>query len=168
MTTSISVWRQGIYRHLVLLITLLSLSVPFLGYAGLDAGRAAYYQGDYAKAYEDFKPLADGGDASAQYHLGLMYANGYGVAEDYSEAAKWFRRAAEQENPDAQSALGGMYAFGQGVPQDLVLAYMWLNLAATQGNSEAESLRDEIAETMTRSQVAEAQRLAREWKPKGQ
>lgn len=155
------------YRHLTLLMTVFSLSVVSLGYAGLDNGRAAYYKGDYAKAYEEFKPLAEWGDASAQYQLGLMYANGYGVPVDYSEAAKWFRKAAEQGNTDAQSGLGGMYAFGQGVPQDLVLAYMWLNLATAQGNSEAENLRNEFAESMTRSQIAEAQRLAKEWKPKG-
>jgi len=154
------------YRHLALLVTVLSLSVVSLAHAGLDEGRAAYYRGDYAKAYEEFKPLAEQGDAQAQYHLGLMYANGHGVTADNSEAAKWFRKAAEQGNADAQSGLGSMYAFGQGVAQDVVLGYMWLDLAAAQGNSEAENLRDEFAESMTRSQVAEAQRLAREWKPK--
>ncbi len=156
------------YRDLLLLIALLSLSVFSFAYAGLDDGRAAYYRGDYAKAYEEFRPRAERGDALAQYHLGLMYANGYSVTVDYSEAAKWFRMAAEQDNPDAQSALGSMYAFGQGVSHDPVLAYMWLDLAATQGNSEAENLRDEFAESMTQSQIAEAQRLATEWKEKHQ
>ncbi len=156
------------YRDLLLLITLFSLVVSSFAYAGLDEGRAAYYRGDYAKAYEEFKPLAERGDASAQYHLGLMYANGHGVAVDYAEAAKWFQEAAEQDNPNAQSALGSMYAFGQGVPHDPVLAYKWLDLAAAQGNSEAQNLRDEFADSMTRSQIAEAQHLATEWKEKHQ
>jgi hypothetical protein len=63
--------------------------------------------------------------------------------------------------------MGEMYRDGHGVPQDFILAHMWLNLATAQGNPEAEKMRDELAERMTPSQIAEAQRLAREWKPKG-
>ena len=65
-----------------------------------------------------------------------------------------------------------MYANGEGVPQDYVLAYMWLNLAAAQGGVSwpegyAPSYRrDVVAKSMTREQIAEAQKLAREWKPK--
>jgi TPR repeat protein len=61
-----------------------------------------------------------------------------------------------------------MYAHGLGVPQDYVEAHMWLNLSAAQGDREAKKYRDWLAEKMTPSQIAEAQRLAREWKPKGQ
>jgi TPR repeat protein len=59
-----------------------------------------------------------------------------------------------------------MYGAGEGVPQDYVLAYMWFNLAAAQGQKGAKSARDEIAKRMTSEQVEEAQKLAREWKPK--
>jgi uncharacterized protein len=63
-----------------------------------------------------------------------------------------------------------MYVLGQGVPKDLVRAHMWLNLAGAKrlGGVEEESRRkrDELARQMTPAQIAEAQRLAREWKPK--
>ena len=59
-----------------------------------------------------------------------------------------------------------MYAKGRAVPQDYVLAHMWWNLAAAQGDKDAAKNRDIIGKRMTRTQIAEAQRLAREWKPK--
>lgn len=48
--------------------------------------------------------------------------------------------------------------------KDDVLAYKWLNLAAASGNNEAEELRKEAANSMTPDQIAEAQKLSREWK----
>jgi uncharacterized protein len=79
---------------------------------------------------------------------------------------KWFRKAADQGNALAQLSLGGMYANGRGVPQDYILAHMWYNLTAAQGDQDAIKNRDLIAGNMTPAQIAEAQRLAREWKPK--
>ena len=80
------------------------------------------------------------------------------------------RLAAEQGNAAAQYNLGVMYNNGRGVPQDYVQAHKWLNLAASRTTPEkAEDYRparDEVAEQMTTSQIAEAQRLAREWQPK--
>ncbi len=80
------------------------------------------------------------------------------------------RLAAEQGHVDAQNNLGAMYANGEGVPQDYVQAHKWMNLAASRtapGEAgEYESARNEVAEKMTASQVAEAQRLTREWQPK--
>ena len=79
------------------------------------------------------------------------------------EAVRWFRLAAEQGRPSAQAMLGAHYARGQGVPLDWVYAYMWSNLAAAQGFSSAQQLKDLLVEDMTREQIAEAQRLSREW-----
>jgi uncharacterized protein len=62
--------------------------------------------------------------------------------------------------------LGLSYSIGDGVPQDLVLAHKWLNLAAMNGSNRARSIRAEIASCMTAEQIAEAQRLAREWRQK--
>ena len=56
-----------------------------------------------------------------------------------------------------------MHEQGQGVPQDYVVAHMWLNLAAAQGVEDAREGRDRVAGMMTSAQIAEAQRLAREW-----
>ncbi len=58
-----------------------------------------------------------------------------------------------------------MYFTGRGVPQDYVQARMWVNLAAAQGNEQARKAVDILAGKMTPHQLAEAQRLAREWKP---
>jgi len=77
---------------------------------------------------------------------------------------------AEQGYAEAQYYLGFMYANGEGVPQDYVQAQKWVNLAASQSQGEdleryAET-RERFAKQMTPDQIAEAQRLAREWKPK--
>ena len=167
----------------------------------LEDGLAAYLRGDYAEALRLWKPLADQGDAaaqfnlgvmyatgrgvaqeygeailwyrtaadqgnaSAQFNLGLMYTTGRGVAQDYGEAAKWYRKAAAQGHADAQYNLGVMHFHGRSVLQDYVLAHMWFNLAASRGQEEAVKGRDAVASRMTPDQIAEAQRLAREWRP---
>ena len=95
-----------------------------------------------------------------------MYAKGNGVPQNYTEAAKWYRKAAELGDVEAQLYVGRMYANGQGVPQDYALAHMWFNLAASRGEPGASEARDTLAKHMTPDQVAEAQRFAREWKPK--
>jgi TPR repeat protein len=87
------------------------------------------------------------------------------VALDYAEAMKWFRKAADQGWARAQANLGDMYAQGLGAAQDKSVALMWLNLAVAQGFKDATSARDKLAANMTPDQIAEAQRLAREWKP---
>jgi uncharacterized protein len=121
---------------------------------------------DYAKAAKWYRKAADRGNSQAQYNLGVAYFKGRGLPQDYAEAVKWTRLAADQGYAGAQYNLGSAYASGQGVPQDLVLAHMWINLAAEQGNQDALKYRDIIAEKMTPEQIAEAQRLAAEWKPK--
>ena len=65
----------------------------------------------------------------------------------------------------AQAGLGFMYEAGRGVPQNYVLAHMWFDLAAARGFRRAAELRDLSVDHMTPEQVAEAQKLAREWKP---
>ncbi len=131
---------------------------------------------DWIEAERWYRKAAEQGNAEAQIALGNMHyrcgckimsrcARATPVHPDYTEAVKWFRKAADQGNADAQLYLGRMYGNGQGVPQDYVLAYKWLNLAAAQRSSFAKE-RDVLAAKMTPAQIAEAQRLAREWKPK--
>jgi TPR repeat protein len=120
---------------------------------------------DYVQSVEWYRKAAEQGDADAQFSLALRYTNGQGVPQDYIQAVQWYRKAAEQGNADAQNNLGFMYSNGQGVPQDYVQGHQWLNLAAASGNSYAPQNRDLLARKMTPSQLAEAQRLAREWKP---
>jgi len=131
-------------------------------------GVAAYERGEYATALKLLRPLAEQGVAEAQYKLGDMYDNGLGVPQDETEAVKWFRKAAEQDYGLAQFQLGIRYLVGRGVPQDYVLAHMWLNIAAAPGDETAEYARDNAAKLMTPDQIAEAQRVAREWLAKHQ
>ena len=120
---------------------------------------------DYAEAVRLYRLAAEQGHASALFNLGLKYRDGQGVPQDYAEAARWFRLAAEQGHAFAQLNLGALYAEGEGVPKDYVLAHLWWNLAAAQGDERAKENRDILASRMTPDQLAEAQRMAREWKP---
>ncbi len=110
--------------------------------------------------------MAQEGDANAQYNLGVMYDKGHGVPQDFAEAVRWFRLAAEQGDAGAQFNLAFMYSNGQGVPQNYVLAHKWLNLSAVEGDKQSEKARNEVEKRMPPAQIAEAQRLAREWTPK--
>jgi TPR repeat protein len=130
---------------------------------------------DYAKAAKWYRKSAEQGDAEAQRYLGSMYYSGNGVLKDDAEAVKWWRRAAEQGLADAQYILGTHYFGGEVLPRDYVEAYKWLNLAASGfTHSDERETRDKVikfrdllaAEKMTPDQIAEAQRLTREWKPK--
>jgi TPR repeat protein len=123
-------------------------------------GRMYYYglgvPQDWAEVLRWYRKAAEQGHAAAQYDLGNMYYHGLGVPpENYAEAMKWYREAAKQGHVEAQNALGNMYYHGLGVQPSLVLAYMWSNLAAANRQS-----RNEVAEKMTSSQIAEGQRMS--------
>ncbi len=131
---------KGMYRHrtfgLLTLVIITSLAFSACARQFEDAA-AAYERGDYGEAYRLIKPLAEQGYPKAQHDLGVMYAK------------------------------------GQGVQQDFVMAYMWFTLAASRfPSSELKRLQtclrniDLAASKMTPDQIAEAQWLAREWKPK--
>ena len=104
-------------------------------------------------------------EAHEQCRIGSTHYNGEGVQQNFVEAMRWFRMAADRGHAKAQYNLGYQYAKGEGVPQDYVRAHMWANLAAAQGVTDASKNRDAVAAQMTPAQIAEAQKLAREWKP---
>ncbi len=126
-------------------------------------GLGVTYSGTEAVRW--WRRAAEQGDASAQEELATAYFWGDGVEQDHSEAAKWFLKAAEQGETFAQISLAFLYERGEGVRQDFALADMWLNLAAAQGQPVAKIELERLASKMTSGQVAEAQRLARGWKP---
>ena len=103
-----------------------------------DQGYAADSRGDYATALRFWRPLADQGNAGAQYNLGNMYDKGQGVPQDYAAAVSWYRKAADQGFAAAQYNLGNMYRLGQGVPQDYAAAVSWTRKAADQGDADAQ------------------------------
>ncbi len=184
---------------IALVLSIVCLATP--AWADFQAGVDAYLRGDYATALCEFRPVAEQGDAEAQYNLGLLYDNGWGVPQDYGQARQWFEKAASQGVADAQFNLGMLYASGHGVSQDYVQAWQWYEQAAAQGHAAAQLRlgllyahgrgvqkdyvqalkwhnltaangaevagrhRDALAEQMTPAQIAEAQKLAREWKP---
>jgi hypothetical protein len=127
---------------------------------------------DDLEAARWFRRAAAQGDASAQFNLGVMYAEGQGVTQDFGEAVKWYQLAADQGYPQAQFNLGLWHATDEGA-LDRVNAYKWLNLAAARfetsdrrGRNAAVQNRDLVAAKMTPAELAEAQRLTREWKPR--
>ena len=103
-----------------------------------DAGSEAAQAGDYATALENWLPLAEQGNVVAQYNLGLMHYNSWGVPQDYAEAVRWYRQAAEQGLAIAQANLAFMYYQGHGTLQDYAEAMRWYRQAAEQGLADSQ------------------------------
>ena len=106
--------------------------------ADFSKGLQAAQSGDFKTALAVWTPLAEQGNAMAQFNLGHMYANGYGVPENDKTAVKWFTKAAEQGLAEGQFNLGAMYDFGDGVPQNDKTAVKWYTLAAEQGYAKGQ------------------------------
>lgn len=124
---------------------------------------------DMVEAARWYTRAAEQGHAAAQFTLAVLYTIGRGVSKNQPKAVYWFDRAATQGYPDAQVELGILYGIGRGVPKDAVTAYRWILLGQTYARTTA--LRTRAAQSlgrlsrgMTPTQIAEAQRQAREWK----
>lgn len=127
------------------LFGLLAVALLFVGAAGpaaagLEEGRQAYQNGDYATAFQEFLPLAQAGDLTLQNQIAAMYYTGQGVPQDYEKAADWFRKSASGGSPEGQYCLGKLYYHGQGVPQDFGEAGKWLTDAGLAGKGGAQYL----------------------------
>lgn len=149
------------------LLLMFAVAGPALA-APLNDANAAYQRGDYAAAEKILLPMAEAGNPYAQYRLGLVYAEATGQMRSTAEAAKWFESAALQGQPFAQYKLGLLYVKGDGVPKDFVLAYMWFSISAghmLSSASEAARQRDILAQRMTSTQIADAKKLVREFRP---
>lgn len=118
-----------------------------------------------AEALKWYRKAAEQGDAIGMWLIGDMYAKGKGVPQSDAEAVNWYRKAAEKGNSVGQRLLGASYIKGQGVPQDHVQAYMWLTLALAKGDPQAADIRYAFASKMSAEQIAEARRLAAQWRP---
>ena len=102
-----------------------------------EKGLAAYNSTDYDTALAIWQPLAESGDVDAQYGLGMMYGNGFGVDMDDAQAIKWYGSAAEQGHSGAQCNLAVMHQNGWGVPLNEEEAVRLFTEAAEQGVAEA-------------------------------
>jgi TPR repeat protein len=121
---------------------------------------------DDVEAVKWYRRAAEQNYPKAQYNLGLCYDHGEGVAKDEAEAVKWYRRAAEQNAAAAQNNLSRCYYIANGVPKDYVEAYKWVLLAAGQGDEPARENMTMLEGVMTQEQIAEGQKLARNFKPR--
>ena len=90
----------------------------------------AYDKGDYETAIEEWRPLAEHGNAKAQFNLGQMYRNGKGIPQDYKTAVRWYTLSSDQNFAEAQANLGVMYYNGWVVIKDIVYAHMWASIAS--------------------------------------
>ena len=124
-------------RTLALTIVLFGLTVSGRA-AELDDAVAAAHRGEYAVALRLISPLAENGDARAQFNIGYMYANGWGVQRDLAGSVNWYRKAAEQGLEIAQHHLGIAYINGDGIERDDAKAAKWFKRAAEQGFSRSQ------------------------------
>lgn len=153
-------------KNLILLMVIF-FAVPLTHAAGgFEYGMNAFQQGNYPTAFRLWMPLADAGNHLAQYNLGVMYYEGYGIPQNYAKALEWFLKAANQNYDEAQRNLGVMYYDGNGVERDDVQAYMWFDIAASNGNQQAHQNREIVAARMTPIQINDAKNLMRSWRTK--
>ena len=122
---------------MTLVLSIFCLTVP--AWADFQAGMTAYDREDYATALREWQPLAEQGDALAQYQVGMLYRKGRGVPQDDVQARKWYGKAAAQGQTKAQFSLGTLYFNGEGGPKDYQQALRWLRLAADQGMALAQT-----------------------------
>jgi len=141
------------------------------------------------EALKWYRIAADQGSPYAENVVGITYERGFHVTQDDAEAFRYFRRAANKiyDRPgntwihSPQYNFAAMYASGRGTAQDYVKALMWFTLAAAFGDTKAPAefgvellgtskltapeQRDKLIPLMTSAQIAEAEKLAREWQP---
>ena len=125
-------------RILILAFAVTTVAITTVAADPIADGVAANNRGDYATAWKLWRPLAEGGNASAQVLLGGLFDRGHGVEMNPSEAARWYGLAASQGDADGQFFLGRMHDEGRGMPQDSVLAYKWFSLACAHYSVERE------------------------------
>lgn len=121
-----------VFKHLALAASLLAIASPSLS-QNVKAGIEAWQKAEYAKAVEIWRPLAEGGDADAQFNLGQAYRLGRGIPVNLSAAKIWFERAASQNHTEAETTLG-LLLFQSG---DQAEGIKYLKRSADKGESRA-------------------------------
>lgn len=151
--------RAGIAFAVVLVAFASNASVVHAG--SWEDATKAFAKKEYERAAKLFKPLAEKGNALAQYRIAKMHQMGLGVSKDTKQAKKWGQLAAKQGNADAQALMGNLYYKADGgEAADVVRAYAWYDISAEQGNAEAKKEIATIAKDMTPQQLSEAREKA--------
>jgi TPR repeat protein len=122
---------------IVLVLSCVCLPTP--AWADFETGMDAYERGHYATAVSEWRLLAEEGNPSAQFYVGLLYDKGNGVPQDYTVARMWYEKAAVQGYAMAQFYVGLLYDKGNGVPQDYTVARTWYEKAAARGYAMAQT-----------------------------
>jgi uncharacterized protein len=118
-------------------VTAILLCAGLSAAADFTSAKRAYEAKDFATAFKELTPLAEQGNADAQFLLGKMYFAGQGVLKDTGQAVKWLTASATQGNADAQLFIGSYYLLPH---LDIAQGLKWLKLSAEQGNQDAQLL----------------------------
>lgn len=129
--------KSDVIRRGLLALLLCAFSLTAASADDLDDARAAYQAGDYETAIGLLMPLAEEGDAAAQFAVAVCYARGQGVEQNETEGRRWLQSAAENGFARAQYELGLIYEEGRDVEPSEEEAYKWYALAAEQGDTDA-------------------------------
>lgn len=131
-----------------------SLLIPATSRCVLDTPADAREQ-----ALAQCRAFAEGGDAEAQYELGEYFYEGQLHPQDLPQALHWYEQASLQGHAGAQLRLGLLFWHGEGVPASNLQAYIVLKMAAVNGSDDAMDSADEVAEQMSRDELARANRV---------
>ncbi len=161
---------KSLRRLVAALIVLGTMAVSGRAYAApYQDGLVAYEQGQFIDAIREFRSLAVTGHPGAEFMLGVMHFNGFGVDRNEKVAAIYFRLAAEQGDAGAQLAFGSLHVRGIGVMQNLVEARKWLSICSRSATPElarqATALISATASLMTAAEISRADRDAERWRP---
>ncbi|MEX2523389.1 MAG: tetratricopeptide repeat protein [Gammaproteobacteria bacterium] len=148
--------------HRILLpLVLVFATLP--AHADFNDGIVAHQMGQYEKAYNIMRSLAEASNhAYAQYYVGMMYLNGQGVGQDYSRAGEWFLKAAENRVPQAQYKLARLYFDGRGLPRDYERAYAWFRVGAVHNHKLSINSLEEARSNLSDAELEEAEKLSLE------
>lgn len=133
--TKSNAWGRRLIKQAAVLALCSFLSVQSSVASSLTDAYNAYINGDFDTALSLITPLAEKGDAEAQYVLGYMYETGHVAPQNSTEAARWFRKAADSGDTMAQISLGRLYEKGKSVPQDYAEAKVLYAKAAAKGSA---------------------------------
>jgi hypothetical protein len=125
---------------LAVISCVLIILTPLVSFAGkLDDGVLAFERQNYAMAYEKLLPLAEKGNAKAQYYIGEILVGGLGVSGDMRKGVYWLEQSVNNQYYMAARTLGKMYLSGFGVPMNTEKGASYLLLSqALMPESEAE------------------------------
>lgn len=132
-----SLWKHAAAAVLACLVLAGTAPLAHAQSGEIKAAQQAYDAAEYGEALRLIRPLAEGGNRTAQYLLGQMYFFGLGVERNDAQAAQWYAAPADGGNAEAQYRLGYLYATGQGVAYDPRTAERWWLEAAKQNHRGA-------------------------------